>query len=156
MCVETRLGGEGKHSNVDMHSYSNLPCTNTDGAQQFTTRWGYEGEAGVGESESKSSSVECSTSCLVKMEQIRSVVNVLYRAIIMLNKPRLNHCLHIQTNQPEAVLHSPKVDLSDQWFVVVFLILPLVGGLHFDSRQFFSPTPPLDSSAARFRSRLAR
>ena len=34
------------------HSYTNLPCTNTDGAQQFSTRWGYEGVAGVGESES--------------------------------------------------------------------------------------------------------
>ena len=103
--------------------------------------------------------MECSTSCLVKMEQIRSVVNVLYRAIIMQNKPRLNHCLHIQTNQPETVFHSPKVqlvDLSDQWFVVVFLILPLVGGLHFDSRQIFSSGPPLDSSAARFRSSPAR
>ena len=51
----------------------------------------------------------------------------------------------VWTSLPEAVSHSPKVqlvDLSDQLFVVVFLILPLVG-------QIFSP---LDSSAARFRS----
>ena len=34
-------------------------------------------------------------------------------------------------------------------------ILPLVGELHFDSRQFFPPTPPLDSSGVRFRSRPA-
>ena len=47
------------------HSYSNLPCTNTDGAQQFSTRWGYGSVAGVGESESGFSSVEAST-CLVK------------------------------------------------------------------------------------------
>ena len=52
------------------HSYSNLPCTNTDEAQQFSTRWGYGSVAGVGESESGSSSVEVSTSCLVKMEQM--------------------------------------------------------------------------------------
>ena len=39
---------------------------------------------------------------------------------------------------------------------MVFLSLPLVGGLHFDSRQIFSPGPPLDSSAARFRSCPAR
>ena len=79
--------------------------------------------------------------------------------ILMQNKPRLKYCLLIQTNQPEAVLHSPKVqlvDFSDQWLVVVFLMLPLVDELHFDSRQFFSPTPPLDSSATRFRSCLAR
>ena len=51
----------------------------------------------------------------------------------------------VWTSLPEAVFHSPKVQLvglSDQLFVVVFLILPLVG-------QIFSP---LDSSAARFRS----
>ena len=45
------------------HSYSNLPCTNTDGAQQFSTGWGYEGGAGVRESESKSSSAEVSSTC---------------------------------------------------------------------------------------------
>ena len=42
------------------HSYSNSPCTNTDEAQQFSTRWGYGSGAGVGEPESGSSSVECS------------------------------------------------------------------------------------------------
>ena len=54
----------------------------------------------------------------------------------------------IWTSLPEAESHSPKVqpvDLSDQLFVVVFLILPFVG-------QIFSPGPPLNSSAARFRS----
>ena len=48
------------------HSYSNLPCTNTDGAQQFSTGWGYEGGAGVRESESKSSSAEVSSICWLK------------------------------------------------------------------------------------------
>ena len=47
------------------HSYSNLPCTNTDGAQQFSTGWGYGSVAGGGESESESSPLEAST-CLVK------------------------------------------------------------------------------------------
>ena len=47
------------------HSYSNSPCTNTDEAQQFSTSWGYEGVAGVGESESGSSSVVVST-CQLK------------------------------------------------------------------------------------------
>ena len=45
------------------HSYSNLPCTNTDEAQQFSTGWGYEGVAGVGKS--GSSAVEVST-CWLK------------------------------------------------------------------------------------------
>ena len=78
--------------------------------------------------------------------------------LVRINYPLIG--LHIQTNQPEAVFHSPKVqlvDLCDQLFVVVFLILPLVGGLHFDSRpQIFSPGPPLDYSVARFRSCPAR
>ena len=69
-------------------------------------------------------------------------------------------CKSVWTSLPGAVFHSPKVqlvDLSDQWFVVAFVILPLFGGLHFDSRQIFSPGPPLDSaSAVRFRSCLAR
>ena len=47
------------------HSYTNSPCTKTDGAQQFSTRWGYGGGAGGGESESESSPLEAST-CLVK------------------------------------------------------------------------------------------
>ena len=47
------------------HSYSNPPCTNTDVAQQFSTSWGYEGVADVGESESGSSSVVVST-CWLK------------------------------------------------------------------------------------------
>ena len=58
--------------------------------------------------------------------------------------------------RPNNVRKIQLVDFSDQWFVAVFLTLPLLGGLHFDFRQIFSPAPPLDSSAARFRSRPAR
>ena len=57
-------------------------------------------------------------------------------------------CKLVWISLPEAVFHSPKiqlVDLSDQSFVLVFQILPLVG-------QIVSPVPPLYSSAARFRS----
>ena len=55
LCVwETHLGGEGKALTCG-HSYTNSPCTNMDGAQQFSTVRGYEG---VRESGSVSSSVE--------------------------------------------------------------------------------------------------
>ena len=43
------------------HSYTNLPFTNTDEAQQFSTGWEYGSVTGVGESESGSSAVEVST-----------------------------------------------------------------------------------------------
>ena len=66
-------------------------------------------------------------------------------------KPWLNHAVYIQTNLPEAVFHSPKIDF---WFAVVLLTPPLLEGQFDSARQIlnFSPTPPLDSSAARFRS----
>ena len=58
--------------------------------------------------------------------------------------------------RPNNVRKVQLVDFSDQWFVATFLTLLSLGGLHFDFRQIFSPAPPLDSSAARFRSRPAR
>ena len=61
MCAETHLGGEGKHSHVDTHTPTFHVQTQMVHNSSPPGGPGYEGVAGVGESESGSSAVEYST-----------------------------------------------------------------------------------------------
>ena len=81
------------------HSYSNLPCTNTDEAQQFSTSWGCGGVAGVGESESGSLSVEVSTCWLNVANKKRSPCSTGYSATLPLPP-------HHHTTIPTIPMHQ--------------------------------------------------
>ena len=159
------------------HSYSNLPYTNTDGAQQFSTGWGYESAAGGGESESESP-LEVST-CLVKnggndhaecyhtgqlsIMQIPWKTDWLFYSAMIIYVCSCMYWIYICNNLPETVylhdFHSlANVQLAAEFspagvrYVAVFLTLRQS---HFDSPQASSPPLSIDPSAVRFHSRSA-
>ena len=118
------------------HSYTNLPFTNTDGAQQFSTRWGYGGGAGVGESESGSSSVECSTCWLKCISNKKSApcstgysttrppvhkacICILYNAVVIAHKYVYTSTMHTDIDNIYEISH-----VSVYYYIVTVMCTP--------------------------------